>query len=600
MNNYYGKEAERDVLTGIKKNAFDFVDEATKGYEDYTAMTYFGKEISYKEFKRKVNIYANKLKSYGLEKGDSISLLLGNTPEIVYYYYAAWVLGVKVCPLDPRTNSDGVKDMINKCDCKLLIAIIDKYQEKVSPIIDKINVDKVVIVSPTDSMGFSIKGTIGKAMYRYKEHKLNMVDKDFAGDKVIMNDHFLRGSSDAKVPTVYEESPLGMPASCLFTSGTTGSPKASVQTHESYNAKSKQIRYAFPNLLPADKFLGIIPFFSAYGGFAGMHNCLSKAVNIIMIPSFNPRMVPELICEYKPSSLIAVPNYWHDFGSRIDDLMKTYNIKDLSFLKYPVSGGDKQPPQDVTDLNAIFRKHKSPAMLIRGYGSTEVGGPVATTVLSREYEDREYTGIAFPGTDFKLCSETTGEIDPKLRYGELAISDPSVMMEYLDDKEETDDVIVEYNGRRYLKSGDLFSIDQEGRLHFIDRLKRAIMRPDGHTVHAVPIEDAVTRSSLVDKCCVVGIRKTDGSSGAIPTAFVKLKPGIEGTEEAAHQIDELALQYLSERNRALAYVFVDDIPQNSIGKSDYKHFAKLTLDDIEPIVVDDTFFDSKSKKLSMK
>ena len=61
------------------------------------------------------------------------------------------------------------------------------------------------------------------------------------------------------------------------------------------------------------------------------------------------------------------------------------------------------------------------------------------------------------------------------------------------------------------------------------------MRPDGHTVHAVPIEDAVTRSSLVDKCCVVGIRKTEGSARAIPTAYVKLKPGIEGTEEAAHR-----------------------------------------------------------------
>ena len=598
MKNYYGKEAERDVLTGINMNAYDFIDEATKPYEKYTAMTYFGKEISYADFKKKVNIYANKLKSYGLEKGDSISLLLGNTPEIVYYYYASWVLGVKVCPLDPRTNSDGIKDMINRCDCKLLIAILDKYQEKVSPIIDKINVDKVVIVSPTDSMGYSIKGTIGKAMYRYKEHKLNMVDKDFAGDKVIMNKNFLRGASDAKVQSVYEETPNGMPASCLFTSGTTGTPKAAVQSHESYNAKAKQIRYAFPNLLPADKFLGIIPFFSAYGGFAGMHNCLHKAVNIIMIPSFNPRMVPELICEYKPSSLIAVPNYWHDFGSRIDDLMAKYDITDLSFLKYPVSGGDKQPPQDVTDLNEIFRKHKSPAMLIRGYGSTEVGGPVATTVLSRDYEDREYTGIAFPGTDFKFCSPDTGKIDPNLKTGELAISDPSVMMEYLNDEIATSESVEEYNGRRYLKSGDLFSMDSQGRLHFQDRIKRAIMRPDGHTVHAVPIEDAITTSSLVDKCCVVGIRKTDGSAGSIPTAFVTLKDGMEGNEEIAKQLDEISLQYLSERNRALAYVFVDDIPMNSIGKSDYKKFAGLTFDDIDPIIVDDTFFDVKTKKLT--
>jgi len=597
MKKHYGDTAEEDVYKGIHMNAYDFIDKATQQYGNYTAMTYFGREISYSNMKRKINIYANKLKSYGLQKGDSISLLLGNTPEIVYYYYAAWILGVKVCPLDPRTNSEGIKDMINRCGCKILIAIIDKYQEKVSPIINKINVDKIVIVSPTDEMGYRINGILGRAMYKYKELKLNLIDKDFAGCKIVMNKSFIRGASSNVVPTVYEETKEGMPAACLFTSGTTGTPKAAVQSHESYNAKAKQIAYAFPNLLPGDTFLGIIPFFSAYGGFAGMHNCLHKGVNIFMIPKFNPREVPELICEYQPSSLIAVPNYWHDFDDRIEDLMVKYKMEDLSFMKYGVSGGDKQPSVDVKNVNNKFKTHNSKAMLIRGYGSTELGGPVATTVLDYSYEDGEYTGLAFPGTDFKLCSQETGMIDESLTTGELAVADPSVMMYYLNDKKATEEAIIEYKGRRYLKTGDLFHIDSKDRLQFIDRIKRAIMRPDGHTVHAVPIEEAIDVSPLVDKCCVVGIKKTDGSSGAIPVAFVVLKNGVEKTQKTVDELDYLSLQHLSERNRALAYVFVDDIPMNSIGKADYKHFEGLSMDDINPIIVDYTFFPTKQKTL---
>ena len=601
MNNYFGKEVEEFVFKDIKMNAYDFVDKATKKYEDYTAMTYFGKEISYADFKRKVNIYANKLRSYGLEKGDSISLLLGNTPEVVYYYYASWVLGVKVCPLDPRTNADGIKDMINKCDCKLLVAILDKYQDKVSPIIDKINVDKIVIVSPTDEMGYSVKGTIGKALYKYKEHKLNLVDKDFASNKIIMNSKFLKGSPDTKVETVYEEGPLGMPAACLFTSGTTGTPKAAVHSHEAYNAKAKQIVYSIPNVDPGEKFLGIIPFFSAYGSFAGMHNCFYRAVNVIMIPQFRPDRVPELILETKPTVLIAVPNYWHDFGTRIDELMEQYKLKDLSFLRYPISGGDKQPSSDIELLNNVFKKYNSDAVLYRGYGATEVGGPIATTVYDQKYEDGEYTGVLYPGTDYKFYSSETGEILSNTDHGEIMISDPAVIMEYLDDPEETKKAIEVIDGKRYMKMGDLVQVDEMGRVQFTGRTKRAMMRPDGHTVHALPIEEAIEKSELVDQCCVVGIKKNDGSTGTIPTAFVVLKDKEqEGSQEIAEEIDKIALDNLSERNRALQYVFVKTLPKTLMDKIDYKKLETLNMDDLLRYVVDDVFFKNDDKTKTLK
>ncbi len=599
MSRFYTKEMEEEVFRGTNKNAYDFIRESIDGYDNYTALTYFGNEISYAKFKSEVNRYANKLKSYGIKKGDSIGLLLANTPEVVYYYYAAWSLGAVVCPIDPRTNPKGIAENLNRSKTKILCAMFDVYSDKVSPILKDIDCEKVVIVDPTDEMKISVKGTIGKALYRLKESKLNRVDKDFASSRIIFNRDFIKHASKDEIQTVYEETKYGMPAAHLFTSGTEGNPKAAVHSHEAYNRKSKQVAYAFADGQPGDVFLGIIPFFSAYGSFSGMNNCLARAMNLVLIPKFNPNEIPELICEYKPAYVIAVPNYWHDFANRIEELMPKYKIKDLSFLKYPVSGGDKQPASDVYECDRLFEKYGSSAKLIRGYGSTEMAGAVATTLRDESLEDGEYTGVLLPGTRHKFINPKTNQIDDNITEGELLISDPSMMIEYLNNEEANKNNLFEIDGRRYFKMGDAFRIDDKDRLHFEGRIKRAMMRPDGHTVHALPIEEVLDTSPFVDQSCVVGL-KLDHMTGTIPTAFVKLKPGIEPTEETARILDDAALTNLSERNRALAYVFVDTLPKTLMDKTDYKKLEQISFRDVDSYVVDNTFFGKNVNYQKMK
>lgn len=585
---YYSNEAYMDVTKDINKNAFQFIDDATKDFGNLTALTYFKNQITYDEWKKNVFVYANNLLSYGLQKGDCVTLVLPNTPELTYYKYAAWVLGIKICPIDPRTDPAGIQYLINSTKSKLVIAILDKYKEKIVPILDHIKVDNIVLVSPTDSMGVSPKAEMAKKLYEVKEIILNTFDKQFASGRVKLNTDFIDTSKNNILTPVYEPDENGMPAAAMFTSGSEGTPKAALHSHESYNAKAKQISYALPKLEPGDKFLGIIPFFSAYGSFDGMHICLYKGMNISLIPQFNANKVPELICEEKPNVLIAVPNYWHDFSERIDNLMVKYKLEDLSFIKYPVSGGDKQPKKDVIACNEKFRQYGSDAYLLRGYGSTEVGGAIATTVADEEYEDGEYTGIPMPGTDIKIADD-----------GEIMVSDPAVMMEYLGNEKETNNSIVEIDGKRYMKMGDYFRQDDMGRLHFEGRKKRAIMRPDGHTVHALPIEETIELSDLVDKCCVVGLKKQDGSSGAIPTAFVVLKENVN-KNMAAQEIDKIALQHLSERNRALAYVFVDDLPATLMHKIDFRKLEENYIEDVDYYAVDFTFLKSRNKSLKLK
>ena len=96
------------------------------------------------------------------------------------------------------------------------------------------------------------------------------------------------------------------------------------------------------------------------------------------------------------------------------------------------------------------------------------------------------------------------------------------------------------------------------------------------------------------------LKKSDNSSGSIPTAFIILNDGYEISDELIGDIDALSLQHLSERNRALAYVFVDKLPYTLMGKIDYKSLEKLHIDDLDYYVVDDTFIQSKNKGLVKK
>ncbi len=595
---YYGEEADKKIHEKAHVNAFDFMDKRTENLSDQVALTIFGATITYGELKQNIYKYVNKLKSYGLKKGDNFSLVMPNLPETVYYKYAAWQMGATVNLIDPRFNPEGILTSINMCKSKFVVTVLDAYIPKIVPILNRLQTEQIVIVNPTDSINLknfaNLKSLVGKSLYMMKDIVLNLRNKD---NRVILNTDFMSGSNSTPSASVYEEN---MDASIVFTSGTTGTPKGAVLTHDAYNIKVNQVSYGVPDLYAGNIFLAAIPFFSAYGSFAGMHTNLANGENLILIPKFTPSEYAELVCKYKAHSSIGVPKYWEDFVKEFEQNKKKYNLNDLDFLLNPVTGGDKIAPELVEECNALLEREKSPGKLIIGYGSSETAGPVITTVKNPDYYDSKTTGVLFPGCDYLFLDPETGEIIPDGNEGELCIHDPAMMDRYLDDEEATNAITVYKDGLKYYKMGDLFKVDEKGRFYFMGRTKRVMMRPDGHTVHANPIEDAIMLHKDVKNACVVGLAKKDGSSGTIPTAFIVLKDGVIPSEALVMELDSIALDNLSERNRALAYTFIDDLPYTLMAKVDYKALEKIPFEDVETIIVDYTFFKEEMQKIRKK
>ncbi|MDO5568972.1 MAG: class I adenylate-forming enzyme family protein [bacterium] len=598
----YPNGSYEEIVNNSKQKAFDYMREKAKDGLEYTSLSYFGNEINYSEMFKKIEMYANALKNYGIEKGDFVTLLLPNIPEIVYIKYALNRIGAIPNLIDPRTNPERIMIYTNESKSKLMITSLEVVKSKVEPIKDKLKVDDIITISAANSMKFGdTTSTKEKMMYlvlMYKELELRLKESFSSKKKYLDNAEFLRKYSKyiySSLDTLYEEND---PFTVYYTSGTTGIGKGVLQSNESYNAMVEQMTFGAnaSKYQKGETFLGCIPFFLSYGSLSGMHNSLCRNWNIQMVPKFDPNQFDLLIKQYKPNNVLGVPRWW-------ETIIKNHNVDDIdfSFLRRPVTGGGKVLLESVTELNSFFKEHGSTAILKIGYGASEYGGCVASTLEDFGEYVPYSSGILLLGCFGMVIDHETEEEKEIGETGELCISSPSMMKEYLNHKKETDEITVyDKKGNKYFKTGDMGYIDEKGNVYVIDRYKRIMIRPDGHSVTSSPIEELIMQNPRVDDCVVVGLRQL-GVSSTIPTAFIKLKNNNDNFEMVVDEIDEVSKVKLPERDKALAYVQTDEMKYNLLGKADYRLYEKIPFEEAETIIKDYTFFPgTKGKVLKLK
>lgn len=587
---YYPNNVYDTVTENIDEKIFDFMH--SKNIDDLNdyALSYFGRKITYGEMFREIENYAKILKGYGIGKNDIVSLCLPNIPETVYLKYALNRIGAISNMIDPRQSSQNILSFVNDTNSKLLFCILDACELKINPIIDKLKVDDVVILSVSDSlnMNTNLTSSMVNLMYKIKKNDYINKNKNYKS-KYKFNDDLNKFYTDyLNVDTNYEPDDV---ATIMYTSGTTGTAKGAMLTNEAYNTMHNQLQYT-ADFRRKDTFFGAIPFFSAYGSFCGMHNSLCSGQEIILLPKIDPNKIDKTLLKYKPNISFLVPGYWESFSNS-----KKANKKDLSYMKIIVAGGDKWAPASINIVNDFLKKQNCEHKARVGYGATEFGGAVSVVPESDLYIAGS-AGLVLPSCNAMVIDRETNE---ELKYneiGEICISSPTMMKGYINKEEETNQLVIVKNNEKFYKTGDQGYINEDGIIFVIDRYKRSMMRPDGHTVHATPIENTILENENVEKCCVVGLKIGD-KAGDIPTAFIKVK-NKTNIEDFINELDNYCLKYLAERDRALAYVLVDEMPYNLMGKIDYRKLEQMNIKDLDIIVVDNTFFKEKNNKKILK
>ncbi|MBE5938794.1 MAG: acyl--CoA ligase [Lachnospiraceae bacterium] len=553
---YYSKEDKKWSVN--KCTMFEYIYEKNKEYLDDTALLYMGKKFTYRILFDNIDTVARAFRSIGIGIGDRVAICSVTTPEIIYSIYGLNKLGATVNLLEPRNNAERIKEYLLMSKCKYMI-MLDICYSKIQSILDETNLQKIIVVSPTDSALLTYK--IGRFITKKR------IEIPF-GNKYEKWSCFIRRAEkqERNIETAPYDAKL--PAVIVYTGGTTGIPKGAMLSNDAINHIAEFARVS--TCIGAERqedFLGIMPPFIAYGLCCGIHGSLSLGNRMIVIPNFKAENFTKLVLKYKPNHFLGVPSFFEELACCNKKI-------DLKFIKCVIAGGDKMSIETEQKINNFFKKNNSTVRIHKGYGMTEMSSAVVVTtdVCNKEGS----VGIPLIGNNVKVIDPETGQELTYGQQGELCISTHSMMMGYLDNEEETAKLIeVDRYGEKWVHTGDIAYIDEDGCIFIIDRMKRMIIRPDGHNVFPSVIETVLVKHISVESVTVVGMPDKNGASGMWPIAFVVLKEEfIDERDKIKAELVELMKQKLPERDKAEEIFFKEFLPLTPIGKVDYQQLEK--------------------------
>ena len=552
MKHYDPEWAKRPIP---ECSIYDQLKESAGHTPDQTALMYYGTEITYSQMMQKIDQYAAAFDALGVKAGEYVSFYTVSFPETIYAIYGLNKIGAVSNLIDVRTDKNHSKEFIAKAKSKVLVAV-DIMFNKVEGALDELGIEKVIIQSAADSLPFF------KSLAVRHKTKTNI---RYDGKRIIKNKDFAKmglGKSVEEIP--YEKN---RPAVVTRTGGTTGVSKGVLLTNDSLNAVYANFRDVV-GTGKGNRFLNFLPLGASYGIACGIHMGLCMNVVDILIPKFTPDEFADLVYTYKPAYIIGVPIFY-------ENLMHSEKMKnfDLSFTIAMAAGGDSANLAFEKRLREFTKERGAKYPLAQGYGMSEGSSAVAFGVFNIHKDGS--AGIPCVHTTISIFKPgTTEELDIG-ELGEICITGPTLMKEYLDEPEETAHVMWKHpDGQIWVHSGDIGYIDEDGFLFLKGRIKRSVVRFDGHKSYPVQIEAVVKTHPMVKNCCVVPIQDMTHEQGELPLILAEPADEFKGDRETMREeILEICKEGIEERSQPAGCEIIDKIPMTTIGKVDVK---KLT------------------------
>lgn len=548
---YYSQEALTTDLPHCK--AFDYVLELNKDRLDKPALHYYGTEISFRNLRHRVDEIARAFTALGVKEGDIVSFLSVAIPETIASVYALNKIGAAANTIDPRMDGASIQRMITGSGSKILV-VIDIAFPKVRPIMSAIQQEKIIIQSPAASL---------PPIKRLLKTMITRTDVTYSNSVIKWTD-FLRYGRNIR----YTEAPYRGDAlvAITYTGGTTGLPKGVMITNDSMNAVGMNFIHCAVHRNDADRFLGIIPIFSAYGMVCGMHMPLCLRMTLVPIPRFIPHEIGKLVRDFHPNHVISTPVF-------IELLIGSKEVQDidLSFLYTLASGGDSMNEGLEHKLNEFRKEHNMRFPLAQGYGMSELSA-AASFCVNNVYKQGS-VGIPSLNVNVGIFDPETGEELGYHQNGEVCVTGPTMMKGYFNNPSETDYVMRRHSdGQIWIHSGDVGYMDEDGFLYIQGRIKRMITRFDGHKVFPINLESLIANRKDVHNCAVVGVNDCAHSQGQYPLALVELMPGI--SKSVCGEIFDFCDKNVEERGKPVAVLAVENLPLTPMGKIDYRALEK--------------------------
>ena len=533
--------------------AFELVCRQNKNRLGETALEYYGRKFTYADFIVNVKKTAAALRAAGLKKGDIATVVSVMTPEIIFAFYAADMIGATLNLVDPRYSVEGIREYIEEVDSHLLICLNVVY-ERCHQAAKRTHVEHVVVLSPADSLPLPL--ALG--------YKVKNLDKNKYHSNVIHWKQFLAAGKDESIAA----EPYDPEHACVVvhTGGTTGSPKGVMLTDYCFNALAQEFAAQSRLFHRGQKLLNVMPPFIAYGYSCGIHMPLVMGLHIIIIPNLDPDKLGALVWKYKPEHMFGVPSHYQQLA--VDPKLQN---KDLSFIRNYAAGGDAISIGAEKTVNDFLAAHNVEYPLAKGYGMTEVSS--AATIAAGTITKPGSVGIPMVNTLVSVFEPGTDTELPIGERGELCISGPAIMKGYYGKPAETAALLRHHSdGRVWAHTGDVGYMDEDGFVFLDSRIKRLIIRHDGFKVFPSMIENVVSQHPAVHQCSVVGCADKDHVQGRLPFVYLVLDPAVPAAKrkQIIKELRQLCIEELPEYVQPVGYKIIPEMPLTLAAKFDYR------------------------------
>ena len=517
-------------------NMFYNAEVSARRFPSKPFLIYYDTKVSFAEFHDEAERVAGYLEQRcGVRKGDRVLLLMQNSPQFMIGYYGILRANAVVVPLNPMNLTQEILRYAQDAGATTLLVSQELYS-RVEPLLKSQDLKHVIVAAYSDYL---------------KEATTLAVPEFIAAPRV---DHKAPGSALWKdvLDADLKPGPLtaGPDDLCVmpYTSGTTGQPKGCMHTHRSVmhtTVGGMQWFAAQPELT----MLAVAPMFHVTGMQGGLNGPLFTGNTMVLLPRWDREVAAQCVERYKVASWTAIPTMIQDFF--LNPNIEKY---DLSSIRRLSGGGAAMPAAVAQRLANVGITY------VEGYGLTETIG--ATHINPIDHAKQQCLGIPIFDTDSRVIDPATMRELPPGEVGEIIMHGPQVFLGYWNKPDDTAQVFIELDGKRFFRSGDLGRMDEDGYFFIVDRLKRMI-NASGYKVWPTEVESLMYQHPAVQEACIIGAK--DAHRGETVKAVIVPRAEWRDRVEAQAIID-WCREHMAAYKVPRLIEFVDALPKSGSGK----------------------------------